>query len=419
MAEEILIKAEHVSKKFCKDLNLGLLYGLQDLGSSVFGSGKTERQLRRKEFWAVDDISFEVKRGECLGLLGHNGAGKSTLLKVLTGLIAPDRGRIEMHGRVNALIELTAGFNPILTGRENIFNNGAVLGISDKEIRAKFDEIVAFSELEEFIDTPVQYYSSGMKVRLGFSVAAHTDPDVLILDEVLAVGDVGFRIKSFNKTLEIMQKAAVIFVSHSMPDIARTCNQVLFMRHGKSFYHGTNIHKGIDLYLNEFNNNKLGLIEMQDGAELSNFKINNQTVKFVKDTNEKMIIPFGEDISLEFDVNLKKEYKEYFAVIRISDKDMKIVGSVYTNRFNGFFKGEKQSHLQIDLKNIRLIDGEYSITYMLAENTPDSGDRISEWLCIYRDFVKFKVEGLELADFAPYFLNAKTNQTYEQVDKKA
>lgn len=413
MENEVLIKVENVSKKFCKDLNLGLLYGLQDLGSSFFGSNKV-RDLRKKEFWAVDDISFEVRRGECLGLLGHNGAGKSTLLKVLTGLISPDRGQITMKGRVNALIELTAGFNPILTGRENIYNNGAVLGLTEKEIEAKYDEIVAFSELEEFIDTPVQYYSSGMKVRLGFSVAAFTEPDVLILDEVLAVGDVGFRIKSFNKTLEIMQKAAVIFVSHSMPDVTRTCNQVLFMRHGKSYYHGTNIHKGIDLYLNEFSNDKLGLIEMQDGAELSNFKVNDQEVIFDSNEskNQAIVIPFGKDIKLEFDVNLKKDYKEYFAIIRISDKDMKVVGSVYTNRFNGYFKGEKQSTLQIDLKDIRLIDGEYSITYMLAENTNGSSDKINEWLCIYRDYVKFKVEGLELADFAPYFMKAKIGQNF-------
>lgn len=411
MNDDVLIKVENVSKKFCKDLNLGLLYGLQDLGSSFFGSNKT-RELRKKEFWAVDNISFEVKRGECLGLLGHNGAGKSTLLKVLTGLLSPDRGKITMKGRVNALIELTAGFNPILTGRENIYNNGAVLGLTEKEIDAKYDEIVAFSELEEFIDTPVQYYSSGMKVRLGFSVAAFTEPDVLILDEVLSVGDVGFRIKSFNKTLEIMQKAAVVFVSHSMPDVTRTCNHVLFMRHGKSYYQGTNIHKGIDLYLNEFSNDKLGLIEMQDGADLSNFKVNNQEVVFRPNhsKNDPIIIPFGENIKLEFTVNLKKEYENYFAIIRISDKDMKVIGSVYTNRFNGYFAGEKQSILEVDLKDIRLIDGEYSITYMLAENLKDNADKISEWLCIYRDFVIFKVEGLELADYAPVFFEADTKQ---------
>lgn len=411
MSKEVLIKAENVSKKFCKDLNLGLLYGLQDLGTGFFGSNK-KRELREKEFWAVNDISFEVRRGECLGLLGHNGAGKSTLLKVLTGLIAPDRGQITMKGRVNALIELTAGFNPILTGRENIYNNGAVLGLTVKEIDAKYDEIVAFSELEEFIDTPVQYYSSGMKVRLGFSVAAFTEPDVLILDEVLAVGDVGFRIKSFNKTLEIMQKAAVIFVSHSMPDVSRTCNQIIFMRHGKSYYHGTNIHKGIDLYLNEFNNDKLGLIEMQDGADLSNFKINNQKIQFEPNSSKhnQVVLPFGHDIKLEFDVNLKKDFKEYFAIIRISDKDMKVIGSVYTNRFHDYFVGEEKSTLNIDLKDIRLIDGEYSITYMLAENSNESSDKINEWLCIYRDFVKFKVEGLALADYAPIFFESEVKQ---------
>ena len=407
MENEVLIKVENVSKKFCKDLNLGLLYGLQDLGSSFFGNNKV-RDLRKKEFWAVDDISFEVRRGECLGLLGHNGAGKSTLLKVLTGLIAPDRGKITMKGRVNALIELTAGFNPILTGRENIYNNGAVLGLTEKEIDAKYDEIVAFSELEEFIDTPVQYYSSGMKVRLGFSVAAFTEPDVLILDEVLAVGDVGFRTKSFNKTLEIMQKAAVIFVSHSMTDVARTCNQVLFMRHGKSYYQGTNIHQGIDLYLNEFKTNKLSLIEMNDGADLSNFIVNEQNVDL--ENKEVLVIPFGENIKVSFDVDLKKNYDDFFAIVRISDKDMKIVGSVYTNRFNDYFKGEKKSTISVDVLNPRLINGEYSVTVMLAVNKKDNKFQIDEFLAIYRDFIKFEIKGLEFAEFSPVFYEVNTKQ---------
>jgi lipopolysaccharide transport system ATP-binding protein len=147
----------------------------------------------------VNDVSFELKRGQCLGLIGRNGAGKSTLLKMLNGLIKPDKGRIEMRGRVAALIELGAGFNPILTGRENIYNNAAILGFKKKETDHLLGDIIAFSEMEEFIDTPVQYYSSGMKVRLSFAVAAFLKPDVLILDKVLAVGDAGFRIKSFNK----------------------------------------------------------------------------------------------------------------------------------------------------------------------------------------------------------------------------
>ena len=169
--DDVLVKVEGLSKKFCIDLKTSLWYGVKDLVTGIRGN-KHERELRPKEFWAVKDISFQLKRGECLGLIGHNGAGKSTLLKILNGLINPDAGKVTIRGRVGALIELGAGFNPILSGRENIYNNGAVLGFTKKEIDAKLQTIIDFSELEEFIDMPVQNYSSGMKVRLGFAVAA-------------------------------------------------------------------------------------------------------------------------------------------------------------------------------------------------------------------------------------------------------
>ena len=160
--------------------------------------------LRDGEFWAVNDVSFELRRGECLGLIGHNGAGKTTLLKMLNGLIKPDAGSITIRGRVGALIALGAGFNPILTGRENIYINGSVLGLSKKEIDGKIDEIIDFAEIGEFIDSPVQNYSSGMSVRLGFSIASSLSPDVLILDEVLAVGDIGFVIKCLNRVRQLL-----------------------------------------------------------------------------------------------------------------------------------------------------------------------------------------------------------------------
>ncbi|MGH6820931.1 MAG: ABC transporter ATP-binding protein, partial [Methylocella sp.] len=188
MTDEVLVKAEGVSKKFCCSLKRSLWYGVQDVATEVLGREGNHAELRKNEFWAVQDVSFELKRGECLGLIGPNGAGKSTLLRMLNGLIRPDKGRITMKGRIGALIDLGLGFNPILTGRENVYINGSLLGFSKKEIDHKFDAIVDFAEIGEFIHTPVQNYSSGMKLRLGFAVCAQMEPDVLIIDEVLAVG---------------------------------------------------------------------------------------------------------------------------------------------------------------------------------------------------------------------------------------
>nr|WP_319397858.1 ABC transporter ATP-binding protein [uncultured Carboxylicivirga sp.] len=249
---EILVKVENVSKKFCRDLKKSLWYGVKDMGTALFTNKTNHSDLRPSEFWAVKDVSFELRRGECLGLIGHNGAGKSTLLKILNGLIRPDEGKITMHGRIGALIELGAGFNPILTGRENIYNNGAVLGFSKKEIEDKFDQIVEFSEIGDFIDTPVQNYSSGMKVRLGFAVAAQMEPDILIIDEVLAVGDIGFRIKCLNKIGELLERCSVIFVSHSMPQIARICSSCILLKNGQINLHTEDIGTAISHYYNSF-----------------------------------------------------------------------------------------------------------------------------------------------------------------------
>ncbi|MDO7172740.1 ABC transporter ATP-binding protein [Mariniflexile sp. AS56] len=237
--DEVLVKVEGLSKKFCKDLKTSLWYGVKDLVSNIKGN-KNERLLRDKEFWAVKDVNFELRRGECLGLIGHNGAGKSTLLKILNGLINPDAGKITINGRVGALIELGAGFNPILSGRENIYNNGAVLGFTRKEIDAKVEEIIDFSEIREFIDMPVQNYSSGMKVRLGFAVAAQMEPDVLIIDEVLAVGDVSFRAKCYDRISELMKSCCIILVTHSMPQVSKICTTSILMHKGQIKAHGNN-----------------------------------------------------------------------------------------------------------------------------------------------------------------------------------
>ncbi|MDV7187435.1 ABC transporter ATP-binding protein [Lutibacter sp. TH_r2] len=255
---EVLVKVENLSKKFCKDLKTSLWYGVKDLFTNVRGNSK-ERTLRSQEFWALKNINFELRRGECLGLIGHNGAGKSTLLKILNGLINPDEGKVTIKGRVGALIELGAGFNPILTGRENIYNNGAVLGFTKKEIDSKVEEIIDFAEIREFIEMPVQNYSSGMKVRLGFSVAAQMEPDVLIIDEVLAVGDINFQLKCFDRIGELRKNGvAIVLVSHNLHQITTFCNRGIAISKGNQLYYGE-VEKSIEYYkdsLADFNSEK-------------------------------------------------------------------------------------------------------------------------------------------------------------------
>lgn len=253
---EALVRVDRISKKFCRDLKKSLWYGMRDVASELIPiqNSKSKIQnsedtLRPGEFWANKDISFELRRGECLGLVGHNGAGKTTLLKMLNGLIKPDFGTIEMRGRVGALIALGAGFNPILTGRENIYVSGSILGLTKDEIDEQIDDIIDFAEIREFIDTPVQSYSSGMQVRLGFSVASSLNPDVLILDEVLAVGDHGFAIKCLNRVRKIAANAAVIFVSHTMQFVSSICTKVLVLENGRTLMLADNPSDGINCYL--------------------------------------------------------------------------------------------------------------------------------------------------------------------------
>ncbi|WP_017731991.1 ABC transporter ATP-binding protein [Nafulsella turpanensis] len=186
-----------------------------------------------KEFWALKDIDFEIKKGEAVGIIGSNGAGKSTLLKILSRITEPTKGRFEINGRVSSLLEVGTGFHPELSGRENIYLNGTILGMKRREIKAKFDEIVAFSGVEKFIDIPVKHYSSGMKVRLAFAVAAHLEPEILIIDEVLAVGDAEFQKKSLGKMEEVTGKGrTVLFVSHNMGAVRDLCSKGVFLSKG-------------------------------------------------------------------------------------------------------------------------------------------------------------------------------------------
>lgn len=194
----------------------------------------TGHQLKKEKFWALKDVNLEIQQGDVVGIIGRNGSGKSTLLKILSRIVEPTKGEVIMRGRVASLLEVGTGFHPELTGRENVYFNGAILGMTRKEIQSKFDEIVAFSEVEKFLDTPVKFYSSGMYVRLAFAVAAHLDPDILIVDEVLAVGDAAFQKKCIGKMKDVAgQGRTVLYVSHNMKSVKQLCNKSVLLSNGE------------------------------------------------------------------------------------------------------------------------------------------------------------------------------------------
>ena len=256
---DIAIRVEKLSKHFKIAAGLGRHDTLRDQLTETM-KGLLHRNGHRpahgavassvETFWALKEVSFEVRKGEAVGIIGRNGAGKSTLLKILSRITEPTEGRVDIHGRVGSLLEVGTGFHNELTGRENIFLNGAILGMRKTEIRRKFDEIVAFAEVQRFIDTPVKHYSTGMYLRLAFSVAAHLEPEILIIDEVLAVGDAEFQKKCLDQMENVGQQGrTVIFVSHNMPAIARLCERAVLLNEGGLLKDGPS-HQVIGAYLN-------------------------------------------------------------------------------------------------------------------------------------------------------------------------
>ena len=241
MADLPVIAVEHLSKRYVighagqqDTLRDTLAHGVKGLWSALLRRNQAHRATK-EDFWALRDLSFEVQRGEVVGIIGRNGAGKSTLLKILSRITEPTEGRVSIRGRVASLLEVGTGFHPELSGRENIFLNGAILGMRRAEIRRKFDEIVAFAEVEQFLDTPVKHYSSGMYVRLAFAVAAHLEPEVLVVDEVLAVGDYAFQKKCLGKISAIASEGnrTVLFVSHNLGSVTGLCNKAVWLTQGR------------------------------------------------------------------------------------------------------------------------------------------------------------------------------------------
>jgi lipopolysaccharide transport system ATP-binding protein len=299
-----IIKVQDLSKQYYLGAPTAAYSTLRE--TLVELARKPLRSLRRRDglptIWALKDLSFEIEQGDVVGIIGRNGAGKSTLLKVLCRITEPTVGRVDLYGRVASLLEVGTGFHPELSGRENIFLNGSLLGMTRKEIQAKFDEIVAFAEVEKFMDTPVKRYSSGMYVRLAFAVAAHLEPEILVVDEVLAVGDYAFQQKCLNKMQDVStQGRTILFVSHNMGAISRLCKNGILLDHGKMLAMGPTT-EVVQTYMTS------GLIERPEYVQVSNPQkaINLTRVAVVTDDNSiRSDIAYNERFRfvVEYEVN--------------------------------------------------------------------------------------------------------------------
>lgn len=323
-----------------------------------------------KHFWALKDVSFEVQEGEVLGIIGKNGAGKSTLLKLLSRITEPTFGHAIMRGRVASLLEVGTGFHPDLTGRENIYLNGATLGMTRAEIKRKFDEIVAFSGVEQFIDTPVKRYSSGMTVRLGFAVAAHLEPEILIVDEVLAVGDAEFQDKCIGKMRDVASGGrTVLFVSHNMTSIERLCTKGIVMRNGKVDFNGSQ-NDCIDFYLHNEDFNQLKDLGNDD------VKIENLLINGSKYNNESNKIRFNETLELEFTITPRKSYRSCALVVQLFSNKLELISNCNTPEEGvGLFNLTEGESIRFKLRttNVDIYPGTYFVGFnLLQHGAPES-----------------------------------------------
>lgn len=366
------IRVEHISKTYellhqkksgSDSLIAAFAGGLRNLFSG-------DSKMSREEFWALNDVSFEINRGDRVGIIGRNGAGKSTLLKILSRITKPSAGQITYHGKLAGLLEVGTGFHGELSGRENIYLNGSILGMTKREIDARFDEIVAFSEVESFLDTPVKRYSSGMYVRLAFAVAAHLDSDILIVDEVLAVGDAAFQDKCIGKINSSARDGkTVLFVSHNIGQVAALCNRGIYLEKGKLKYDG-GINEAIDMYLNKTKNENNSTTEFAESeAEYSFRQLS------VHDKNGQLINQFrhDEEYSISADVHCRRNINDALLSFMVNDHQGKRLMTLQlpladkmsageTRKFTAvmppsfFMPGDYMISIAIHIPNLQLFD---------------------------------------------------------------
>jgi len=348
-----VIKIEQLSKKFMISHEAPERYkSLRDViankGRQLFKPDREKKKSTEEEFYALRDVSFEVNAGDRVGIIGRNGAGKSTLLKVLSRITEPTHGRITIRGRVASLLEVGTGFHPELTGRENVFLNGAILGMARSEIRRKFDEIVAFAEVEKFLDTPVKRYSSGMYVRLAFAVAAHLEPEILVVDEVLAVGDAQFQKKCLGKMEDVSKNEGrtILFVSHNMGVIAQLCRSAVVMQKGQVSFAGT-VSQAVERYIQQNNNDALEYVASESSAKKNIFIRNASVVNRKGESVENILVEENVYIKLRVGIN------QYNPAAKISITLQNMVGdflSTFVEDVGDYYKDNRQTEFEVIIK---------------------------------------------------------------------
>lgn len=385
MKKDVILKVDNISKQYrlgtigtgtiSHDLNRwwAKIRGKEDPFLKIGEANDRASKGKSEYVWALKDINFEVKRGEVLGIIGKNGAGKSTLLKILSQVTGPTTGSIKSKGRIASLLEVGTGFHPEMTGKENIYLNGAILGMTKNEISLKLDEIIEFSGCERYIDTPVKRYSSGMKVRLAFAVAAFLEPDILVVDEVLAVGDAEFQKKAIGKMQDISSSGGrtVLFVSHDMAAIQSLCNELLVVEKGEISYKGK-VYEGVNHYLNSSGNKtniKLRDVKQRFGNRSAffdeiylNFHRDN---KVFENVNE---VPSGVDLEINLKVisTTKKENVQIAITIMDSNKNyVSVISNQFTNDVINLIEGENR--FQFFIPSFNLKNGKYSLNFFGEE----------------------------------------------------
>jgi lipopolysaccharide transport system ATP-binding protein len=365
---------------------------------------------KKAEFWALKDISFNLKQGEVLGVIGRNGAGKSTLLKVLSRITEPTNGKIEINGRVGSLLEVGTGFHPELTGKENIFLNGSILGMTRTEIKSKFDEIVEFSGVEKFINTPVKRYSSGMYVRLAFSVAAHLEPEILIIDEVLAVGDAEFQKKCLGKMQDVAGHGrTVLFVSHNMSTVSSLCTSALYLKNGQVEFQGS-ISQAIERYLN-VSASREAMVDLNDYSARQGKqefgRLTGISLCNVKDESTNSFA-IGDSFKLGIDFELNSPMNNLEIGFGIMDS-----AGIVRQLFVGNWEGLKSKYLvgshrvYCTVPAVMLVPGNYFISCWIKEQGRGVDDQVDAP-------IQFEVVGKDITGFNPYFERYKHGGIFQR-----